>query len=681
MSDVFKVMLSTILHFTLNTSPMLISQDISPTGTISAPEPETKVISPPEDPSEIAALPKLTPAPSITIESSGDQSGFDLAWKLLGLRLENLSEPEIAELRRKEHQLNASRRIRYGGGLRVAQVNQLSAAAATVRKGDILLGLDGYETLGDVNLRYILQTSRIGDKSRMKFHIIQSDNTFFSGQLPLQHPDTTNEGLIDSSNQAAAIKIQIAQLEAELAVLKTKYGDNHTLVVRLRNRIATLHDTVKSDPEQELVAADMLAQRLTSADKKQLRIFSLNNSNATDAAKIIEQLFGSPLVTIAIDERTNALIIRADEARLAEIEAVVQRLDEQPNAIITQPATPTNDVVDHSSPAHAAPKIADNESVTPIAEYRRRLNELELPLLQLAEKVRSNEASLGKDHPGSVKQRADLRALVQQTFAARQKIQRAELAEFTRRLQRMQQLVDTRDRIAEQIVERRIEELLDTRPERETAVKGSGKSRMLNAQDAADESTKGTQRFKRTSVTANVTRVGSSSRFFDDQPVLYGFPLDKTNRAILVLRAKLSEDDLKSIDVDLGDFVFPAKVIASNPAAKLLLVQVSADISFDSVPLAMEHIQTYQRVQIGGHSSFVEELVVADVKPDQNTGIGQQIVTDAAFGISDTSLILNHDGTQLLGLGIGDNTIIPAPEISKWLNATMSKIGVQPTSD
>lgn len=109
----------------------------------------------------------------------------------------------------------------------------------------------------------------------------------------------------------------------------------------------------------------------------------------------------------------------------------------------------------------AEPPAIFEQPMVPIAEYRRRVSDLELPLLQLAEKVRSTEASVGKDHADSAKLRADLRALVQQTFAARQEIQRAELAEFTRRLQRMQQSIDARDRIADKIVERRFEELLN----------------------------------------------------------------------------------------------------------------------------------------------------------------------------------------------------------------------------
>jgi hypothetical protein len=103
--------------------------------------------------------------------------------------------------------------------------------------------------------------------------------------------------------------------------------------------------------------------------------------------------------------------------------------------------------------------LASNPPV-PIAEYRRRLADLETPAMQLAEKVRAVETSLGKDHPDAVKQRAGLRALVQKTFAERQEIQRAELAEFTRRLERMRLSIETREKIADKIVDRRVEVLL-----------------------------------------------------------------------------------------------------------------------------------------------------------------------------------------------------------------------------
>jgi hypothetical protein len=150
----------------------------------------------------------------------------------------------------------------------------------------------------------------------------------------------------------------------------------------------------------------------------------------------------------SVDERTNALIIRANESQLREIETILLRLDS------------TEAAARNSGPT-VLPSIDANAPGTSIAEYRRRLDALEQPVLQLAEQVRAAESKLGKDHPDFARLRTDLRALIQKTFTARQEIQRAELAEFTRRLQRMQQSIETRERISERIVERRVEELLN----------------------------------------------------------------------------------------------------------------------------------------------------------------------------------------------------------------------------
>ncbi len=201
----------------------------------------------------------------------------------------------------------------------------------------------------------------------------------------------------------------------------------------------------------DLDASNPMPDTEDDANADSVKIFSLTNANAEDARRIIESLFGFPTVKVATDGRSNSIIVSSDKVSQSEIEAILMRLDDLPKAAIG------GNSVKQSEKA----SVDREDRIVPIAEYRRRLSELEQPLLQLAEKVRSTEASLGKEHADSVKLRADLRALVQQTFAARQEIQRAELAEFTRRLQRMQQSIDARDRIADKIVERRIEELLD----------------------------------------------------------------------------------------------------------------------------------------------------------------------------------------------------------------------------
>ncbi len=188
--------------------------------------------------------------------------------------------------------------------------------------------------------------------------------------------------------------------------------------------------------------------RSNDTDTEQLKIFSLKNSNVRDAAKIIETLFGFPSVKVATDERTNSLIISGDKTDIGAIDEILLQLD-------------SNESAAKNSATKNLPSVDANEPIISIAEYRQRLDALEQPVQQLAKQVRAAEAKLGKDHADSARLRAELRALVQQTFAARQEIQRAELAEFTRRLQRMQQSIDTRERISDKIVDRRVEDLLE----------------------------------------------------------------------------------------------------------------------------------------------------------------------------------------------------------------------------
>ena len=106
-----------------------------------------------------------------------------------------------------------------------------------------------------------------------------------------------------------------------------------------------------------------------NADNEQLKIFNLKNSNAKEAADIVTVLYVGPSVRIAIDERTNAVIVRADESRLSEIEAVLLRLDEQPSTTEAKSATETIQASGFNLREDSAASVA-SELGTSIAEYR-----------------------------------------------------------------------------------------------------------------------------------------------------------------------------------------------------------------------------------------------------------------------------------------------------------------------
>jgi hypothetical protein len=258
------------------------------------------------------------------------------------------------------------------------------------------------------------------------------------------------------------IQSQIAALEVELIVQKADLGERHPTIKKLNDKITALREA----------GAELLGQ---------VTVLHLKNARAKDAAEKIEQLFPDKTRNLVVDERTNSLMLRGDEKLIRDVEQIVQILDaavppvgenantdpnlvpsmKTPGETLPVPATRSPFSGEHSEHMSTfAGSLASNPPV-PIAEYRRRLANLETPVLQLAEKVRAAETSLGKDHPDAVKQRAELRALVRKNFAERQEIQRAELAEFTRRLERMQRSIETREKIGDKIVERRVEVLLD----------------------------------------------------------------------------------------------------------------------------------------------------------------------------------------------------------------------------
>ena len=125
-------------------------------------------------------------APSVAVADPG-QSVMDRAWELLGLRLESLSESERMEIASKAYP-GARKPVRYNGGLRVVSVRSGSVASPFVNDGDILLGLDGFETLGSTNIRYILRDARISDAAPMKCQILRKGGNPIEGTLTLTNP-------------------------------------------------------------------------------------------------------------------------------------------------------------------------------------------------------------------------------------------------------------------------------------------------------------------------------------------------------------------------------------------------------------------------------------------------------------------------------------------------------------
>ena len=94
---------------------------------------------------------------------------------LLGLRLGLLNAHDRTVIGR-----------RYKGGMRVTAADSGGLAARHgIRRGDILLGLDGYETLDDRNLQFILLDSRIKKLKTLSFQIFRQHHGALAGSIDL----------------------------------------------------------------------------------------------------------------------------------------------------------------------------------------------------------------------------------------------------------------------------------------------------------------------------------------------------------------------------------------------------------------------------------------------------------------------------------------------------------------
>lgn len=186
--------------------------------------------------------------------------------------------------------------------------------------------------------------------------------------------------------------------------------------------------------------------------------YTFKHSKAADVLRLINQLAGFSIPNIAVDERTNSLILQVENEDKQEMDDFFKLLDtESPSPSPTGNGSNGKEVLGISV---LGPKpvtldfsflISAEESIDSL---QTRYRELETQAHRLADKLKQAE-SVGST------ERSELQAAVRKSFEARQALQRAELADLAKRMKSMQQSIDLRDKLAEKVIERRVEDLLD----------------------------------------------------------------------------------------------------------------------------------------------------------------------------------------------------------------------------
>jgi serine protease Do len=114
------------------------------------------------------------------LASRAAASDLDAAvWNVFGLRLSE--EPRSSFARRN---------TRYRGGMRVDEVRTESPAARQgIMAGDVLVGMQGWETASAQDIQYIVSRPDLAEIGKLKFYLLRGQNTLYQGFLNVS-PDS-----------------------------------------------------------------------------------------------------------------------------------------------------------------------------------------------------------------------------------------------------------------------------------------------------------------------------------------------------------------------------------------------------------------------------------------------------------------------------------------------------------
>lgn len=277
-----------------------------------------------------------------------------------------------------------------------------------------------------------------------------------------------------------AVLSQMNEMQSELSTLQKSQSPDRVRITRLESNLATMERVIRNG---------VWSYGVDSEDRRvpeTVKVIQLKHAQATDVTDVLKQLYDQGPAKIASDPRTNSVIVSGPENQLQEIEALLLKLDEagtvppqvkhfeinpEADKLIAQLEDEQNTLLQTVGPAH--PKMKEIDARLSQARSRRLLPSVtaapdDLPQL-IAQSRSDYTADDAKAHrlaeqlrqPGSTASRDELRLMVARAFADRQNLLRAELLEMQTKLAQTQQSLDLRDRISDQIIQRRVEDLLN----------------------------------------------------------------------------------------------------------------------------------------------------------------------------------------------------------------------------
>ena len=220
----------------------------------------------------------------------------------------------------------------------------------------------------------------------------------------------------------------------------------------------------------------------TPTDARKNAVIRLKYTDAAEIAKFVREIVSPEAATIEVEQTSNTLLISADAQAFPKIEALLKRLD-QPLAaaaskLMEELLQNKVDLQTQSSKFGSGhPNIlslkqridaienvlAENSASVAKAVEQRRLNysKRESVARQMSNEVRAILDKFGPEHLETKSGETSLRRGVAAAFEARQELQRAEVAALQQRLTAIQQSIAAREQNKEEIINRRVSDLLN----------------------------------------------------------------------------------------------------------------------------------------------------------------------------------------------------------------------------
>ncbi|MCP4858473.1 MAG: hypothetical protein GY903_28690 [Fuerstiella sp.] len=328
------------------------------------------------------------------------------------------------------------------------------------------------------------------------------------------HPSVKEqESVIQSLESTLGARMEVfdilsftrSELVERKDAVKAEHGQLHPEVARLDALLALLDKRIEAIEEAVPEKSSATSMSNLSKDaENEIKVFALKNCDARAAADLLRELIADKSFRPGVDERTNSLVVTGTAEQLKTVEVLLLKLDKASAKELPGPGVQLDQITrllekGYHTDAHVRRAEADTADVRKRTgqlpddgnavidtqadgledELRRAdigipANELQQQVAQLRKDYESADQqahqlanSLRKSPDSAIK--AKLRSTVQQAFSLRQSLLRAELMEMQARLLQTQRSINTRERIADQIVDSRVEDLLNPQLEWESS--------------------------------------------------------------------------------------------------------------------------------------------------------------------------------------------------------------------